>query len=79
MHTRTGVLSLIDGQTKLSELNSACQNAFAAATMGTLVDKGVITLSDEQQQKLSTAFIATGSDWRTLTISEFFATLLDLI
>ncbi len=67
----SGVLALVDGNAKITELDTAVQTALTNATMGDLFDKGIVTASGDltQLNKIST-------EWRDLTLNAFFDALL---
>lgn len=69
-----GFLSLLDPDTQLNNLAASVNDTFETTTMGTYVDKGIITLSDSAKDALAQIDMARSMPegyWRTLGINDF--------
>ena len=71
---RTGILKLLRGDEKITELNAAVTAVFADATIGDFLNVGVISISQDQQDALDANPIFSG--WRTMKFADFFAALI---
>ena len=69
-----GVLSLLDSDPSLSELPSALTHAVSNATMGSLLESGVIELQCADQ--LEAIYQNDDVNWRNLNITAFVDSLV---
>ena len=70
---RDGILKAVDGDTKISELDSVV----AGLTMGDLVSKGVINISIEAQSSLDSNPLLIG--WRQMSVVAFLEKIINLV
>jgi len=71
---RTGILSLLTGEEKITELNAAVSSVFSNAKMGEFLTAGVITISQSQQDVLDSKPVFDG--WRNMKFVDFFGALI---
>ncbi|MDD7700349.1 MAG: hypothetical protein PT951_02300 [Eubacteriales bacterium] len=70
---RTGVLSMLPADTKLTELDSAMQSWFESATVGDFLTAGVVSVDATQAAGLD----ARIPGWREMAFAGFFGALID--
>lgn len=71
---QSGVLSLIDTDTSLSNLPAALTDAVSNAAMGTLIENGIIEIQCAQQ--LDAIYQNEEKSWREMSITEFVDSLV---